>query len=281
MPDSPASPNAGTELKPWQKAKYIPEVRIDNAVSLRAFGMYDPGNKVAVLNYFDLKASRFDSPKKGPELRRKMGSDVRLILSCTGADKSLDSFSVKECDAAARAIGADAVTTPEDYMYDCDNPYPEFQQRSFLRAKSRTSDLVRISDRPYPLIGLVVGQDRVQQNNYMDFLARHGINDLAFPCSDYLKGGHLDTDLIDNFVQRCRMTGNWAVLLGIYSKRLLLRYRPPSFSNSAPCFDHAHDRSAGSCALDGPVPGAPANLPVERSLRSLHYYESLGSRWGA
>ena len=167
------------------------------------------------------------------------------------------------------------------YIYDCDNAHPEFQQRNFLRAKSRTSDFLRILDRTYALIGLVVGQDMVQQNNYMEFLARQGINDLAFPCSDYLKGGHLDTDLIDNFVRRCRMTGNWAILLGICSKRLLLRYRPPAFSNSAPCFEHAHDRSAGSCALDGSVPGAPANLPEERSLRSLQRYASLGARWGA
>lgn len=281
LPDLPAPLKDGAKLKPWHRATYIPEIRLDNAASLRAFQEYDPGNKVAVVNYFDLKESRFSSPKKAPELRQKIGSDTRLILSCTGADRNLEQFSVKECDVVARAVKADAVTTAEDFVYDCDDAHPEFQRGNFLRAKSRTSDLLRISDRPYDIIGLVSGQDRTQQDNYMDFLARKGIRDMAFPCSDYLKGGHPDTDLIDNFVRRYRETGNWAVLLGIQSKRLLLHYKPPSFSNSAPCFEHAHDRSAGNCALDGPVPGAPANLPVERCQSSLRRYASLGARWGA
>lgn len=281
MPGSRAPLGDGTGLKPWHETRYIPEIRLDNATSVRAFRGYDSGNKVIAVNYFNLKKSCFCSPKKGPELRRKIGPHSHLILICTGADRELDRFTVKEYDAAARAVGADAVTTPEDYVYDCDNAYPEFQHGNLLRAKSRTSDLLRIPNRPYPIIGLVTGQDRIQQDNYMDFLTRQGVNDLAFPCSDYLKGGHSDTGLIDNFVRRCRASGNWAVLLGISSTRLLLRYKPPSFSNSAPCFDHAYHRSAGNCALDGPVPGAPANLPVERCQDSLRHYASLGARWGA
>lgn len=281
MPEHRAPPSNGPALKPWQRATYIPEILLDDATSLRAFQQYHPDNKVAVVNYFGLKESRFSSPKKGPELRQKIGSDTRLILSCTGADRNLDQFSVKEYDVIARAVKADAVTTAEDFVYDCDDPHPEFQRGNFLRAKSRTSDLLRISNRPYDIIGLVSGQDMTQQDNYMDFLARKGIRDMAFPCSDYLKGGRPDADLIDNFVRRYRTTGNWAVLLGIHSKRLLLRYRPPSFSNSAPCFEHAHDRSAGNCALDGHVPGAPANHPVERCQSSLRRYASLGARWGA
>ena len=271
---------AGPGSRPWHGARYIPEIRIGDATPLQAFKMCEPSTKAAVVSYPDIEKSLPSNLKKVQELRRMIGPRGCLILSCTGADRALDRFSVEKYDAVARAIGADAVTTPDDYIYDCDNAYPEFQYRNLLRAKSRTSDLFRIQDRPYSLIGLAVGQDRTQQNNYMDFLARLGISDLAFPCGDYLKGGRPDTDLVDNFVRRCREYGNWAVLLGISSKRLLLRYGPPSFSNSTPCFAHAHHRSARSCALDGQS-GAPANLPVDRCLGILRHQESLGGRWGA
>ena len=281
MPATRVPCKSGRAARAWHKARYIPELRLgtNSPCVLRAFERCNMSPKVAVLNYFDLPRRLLDRPEKCTELREKTRNFDGIILSCVGRDGDLDRYTVKHCDAVARAIKADAVTTPDEYLYADDNAYRTFQARNFLRAKSRAAELVKIPDRAYSVIGLVIGKDAGQMDNYMDFLARRGIDDWAFPCGDYLKGAPAAVPAIGRFVRRIREEGRWAVFLGVSSRDRLLAYRPPAFSNLAPSYDPAYDRSAGNCILDWPFSRTPAKGFEERCLDTMNYYRGLGARW--
>lgn len=281
MPATKRASGSGLALKAWQGDRYIPELRLGTNASsvLSALGRSSASPRTVVLNHHDLPRQLLARPEKCGELRKKMRGIGRIILSSVGRDRDLDRYSVGHLDAVARAIGAHAVTTPDEYIYTSDDAHRTFQRRNFLRAKSRAAELVMIPDRPYSVIGLAIGNDKRHMDDYMDFLAQRGIRDWAFPCGDYLKSGPVDVPMIDHFLKRIRAEESWAVLLGISSKEHLLRYRPPAFSNLAPSFDPAHDRSDGSYVLDWPFTRTPAKGFEERCLDTLAYYRALGGRW--
>lgn len=281
MPATRTPCKSGRVARAWHMARYIPELRLGTNIPcvLRAFERCDMSPKVAVLNYFDLPRRLLRRPEKCAELREMTRSFDGTILSCVGRDNDLDRYSVEHFDAVARAIRADAVTTPDEYIYTDDNAYRTFQTRNFLRAKSRAAELAKIPDKTYSVIGLAIGKDAGQIDSYMDFLARRGIDDWAFPCGDYLKGSPAAVPVISHFVRRIREEGRWAVLLGVSSRDRLLGYRPPAFSNLAPSYDPAHDRSAGNYMFDWPFSRTPAKGLEERCLDTINYYNALGDRW--
>lgn len=281
MPSTRIRLKSGRAARAWHKARYIPELRqgTNGSRVLRAFEKCDVSPKVAVLNYFDLPRWLLRRPEKCAELREKTKNFDGVILSCVGRDNDLDRYSVEHYDAVARAIKADAVTTPDEYIYGDDDVHRTFQARNFLRAKSRSAALLKIPGKAYSVIGLAVGRDARQVDSYMDFLARRGVDDWAFPCGDYLKGAPATVPVISHFVRRVREEGSWAVLLGVSSKNRLLGYRPPAFSNLAPSYDPAHDRSDGNYIFDWPFSRTPAKKLEERCLDTMNYYKALGDRW--
>ena len=275
MPPPPAAWPPPTLAKPWHLTGFIPEMRLDNKIALEAFRRHVAYPKVAVLNYLHLPACMSAS-----SIRSKLGLLDALVLSCVGPDRALDRLSIERYDAAARTIGADAVVSPDDYIYACDDAHEVFQGMNLIRARKRALALLDMRRRPYSVIGLVAGRNKEQIRGSLEFLRDHGMRDCAFPCGDYLKGGRR-ADLIAPFVRQASDLRMWGLLLGVGWTDLLPRLGPPCFSNSEVCFGPAHDRAAKCRALDLP-PGhyPPPASSLDRHLACLDRNHALAGALG-
>lgn len=220
--------------------------------ALEAFRLYGATPKAAVLNYLHFPTS-LSVPDLARRIQSRLGRVDSLLLSCVGPDRSLNRFSVQRYDEVARAIGAAAVVSPDDYIYDCDVAHEVFQAENLARARRRARYLLDAPDRPYSVIGLAAGRTEGEIRGSLEFLQGHGARDCAFPCGDYLKGGRKKA-LIRSFVRQARELGMQSLLLDIACPDLLMQINPSWFSNSEICFEPAHGQTA---AVEGFEPLAP------------------------
>ena len=277
-PPSQAPSIPATMSKPWHLAGFIPEMRLDNDIALEAFRRCDAIPKIAILNYLHLPAN-LSRPNLALRIRSRLGRLDVLVLTCVGLDRSLDRLPIRRYDAAARAIGADAVVSPDDYIYSCDDPFGVFQGGNLMRARKRALDLLDMPGRPYSVIGLASGRNTEQIRGSLRFLRGHGVLDCAFPCGDRLKGGRR-TALIASFVREARDLRMWGLLLGAAWPDLVRKLGPPCFSNSEVCFGPAHDRAAKSSAVKMPQGYPPPASPLDRHLACLSRNYALAGAMG-
>lgn len=225
--------------KPWHSEKFIPEIRFrDRKYSLKAWRNVKRSSKVLILNYLDLKAGFL---RKLASIRKLVGKESVIILSCVGKDKSLDKLKMKDYCKAAEVLDAKAVISPDDYIYRIDYRYFTYQNHYFGRALERTEKLIDEAKDRFSVIGLVVWANKYHINLYVKRLKEYGIEDFACACGDALRRGHKKEALADIqlFMKNCG--NNWKLLLGIDSRNLLLKLRPSAFSSSAWSFYAAHN----------------------------------------
>ena len=258
----------------------MPQVYPKNYVSLEAFRQHNARPKVCAVGYFDLPRPSYRSGAWADDLKARLGPLDGLVLTCVGPDKNLDDFSAPDYHKAAVLVGASAVTTPDEYIYREDDPYPESQRKSYARAKARAAEVVRNADGRYSVIGLAVGKDERQVTGYMDFLANMGVRDQAFPCGDYIKGGRPYLPLARAFARHAREKGLWDLALGIGSYRLLKQTKIRHFSNSNALFRPPRKW----LYTDQPFGGAPQ--PPREQVARAHYkkrldkYDAIGDKLG-
>lgn len=256
------------DAAPWHQTRFIPELRTSNRTALEAFRRYEASPKVAILNYCDLPKNLSDLGRAA-RLRSMLGHVDALLLVCVGRDRKLDGLSIQHYDAVARLIGADAVVSPDDYIYECDGAHSMFQAGRLMRARKRALDLLGMPQRPYSVIGSAPGRDGAEIGGSLRFLLDRGIRDCAFPCGDHLKGGRYEA-LVKSFVRQARGLHMWSLLLGISWPDLLRRLAPSCFSNSEASFGPPHDRAVGCQTLDLPPGLAPPASSLDRHLACLN-----------
>ena len=272
-PPLPAPYFPVTDAKPWHLTRFIPELRRLNRTSLEAFRRYKASPKVAILNYYDFP-QKVPDPAWTLKLRSKIGCVDALLLDCVGRDRKLDRLSIRHYDKVARAIGADAVLSPDDYIYNCDSACAIFQAGNLIRSRRRALLLHDMPQRRYSVIGVVAGKDAEEIGASLRFLLDHGIHDCAFPCGDYLKGGRR-TALAESFVRQAQELRMWSLLLGAAWPAFLLRLNPSCFSNSKAFFGPAYGRAARSQKLNLPPGSPPPASPSARPLACLNMSRSL------
>ena len=261
------------DAAPWHQTRFIPELRSSNRTALEAFRRYEASPKVAILNYCDLPKNLSD-PGRAARLRSMLGHVGALLLVCVGRDRKLDGLSIQHYDYVARLIGADAVVSPDDYIYECDSAHSMFQAGHLMRARKRALDLLGMPQRPYSVIGSAPGRDGAEIGGSLQFLLDHGVRDCAFPCGDHLKGGRYKV-LAQSFVRRARGMRMWSLLLGVSWPDLLRSLAPSCFSNSEASFGPPHDRAVGSQTLDLPSGQAPPATSLDRHLACLNRNRDL------
>lgn len=242
-------------------------MRLDNDVALEAFRLHNAAPKVAILNYLHLSA-KLSGPSLARHIQARLGRTDALLLSCVGPDRRLDRFSIRRYDETARAIGAAAVVSPDDYIYACDDAYEAFQSKNLMRARKRALGLLGVPGRPYSVIGLAAGGSAEQIRGSLRFLQDHGVRDCAFPCGDYLKGGRRKA-LIKSFVRQARELQMRSLLIGTACSSLLLQLNPSWFSNSEVCFGPAHERTAADPSLEPLAPLPPEPRALDRHAACL------------
>ena len=258
----------------------MPQVYPKNYDSLEAFRRHGARPKVCTVSYFDLPRPSHESGAWAGDLRARLGPLDGLVLTCVGPDEDLDDFSAPDYHETAILVGASAVTTPDEYIYREDDPYPESQRKSYARAKARAAEVVRNAGGRYSVIGLAVGKDERQVTGYMDFLAGMGVRDQAFPCGDYIKGGRPYLPLARAFARHAREKGLWDLALGIGSYRLLRQTGIRRFSNSNALFRPPRKW------FDTDQPFGDAPRPTREQVvrayykRRLDKYVAIGDRLG-
>ena len=275
-PQTPCPPTA--VAPPWHRARFIPEMCLYNRTALEAFRRHNATPKVALLNYFHLPAQQ-SGQDLGRRIRSRLGRVDALLLSCVGPDRSLDRLSIRRYDETARAIGADAVVSPDDYIYACDDAYRAFQAGNLARARKRTLDLLDMPRRPYSVIGLAAGSSEKQIRGTLEFLRDNSVHECAFPCGDHLKGGRR-TALIKSFARQARELQMRSLLLGASCPSLLLQLNPSQFSNSEVCFGPAHDRAAVDRGLEPLAPPPPDPSHLARCMACLARNHALAGALG-
>lgn len=227
--------------KPWHFAKFIPEIRFsDRKYSLKAWRNTRHLPRVLILNYLDLKKSGF--LRKLTSVKKLLGKDSDIILSCVGEDRLLDKLSIEDYCKTAEALDAEAVISPDDYIYRIDFRYPTYQNYHFRRALERTETLIERAKDRFSIIGLVVWANKHHIHLYVERLKERGVEDFACACGDALKRGRRRESLADIklFMKQCG--DSWQLLLGIDSKAILLKLRPHAFSSSGWSFYATRDK---------------------------------------
>ena len=236
--------NSNVDFKencPWYFCDFIAEIPLGSKNTRRAFQMFEPDFKVAIINYFDAKNRGYFNKNK--DVREELGYPDALILSGIGNDHDLEKVTAEEYHEAALKIKADAVTTIDDYVYSNDNDFPNFQLRNLTRIRSRTKTLIDLSENKYSILGLVVGKNIDQIQNIMKFFASCQISDFVFPCGDYLKNNcNPNLKLIETFLNMTKDLEGWNLLLGVDSPKILSKLKFNCFASTQWSFDAHHNR---------------------------------------
>jgi len=226
----------GYPKKPWHSTRFIPEIRFrDRKYSLEAWKNTKHFPRVLILNYLDLKKSGFLGKLKS--VKKLLGEDSVILLSCVGEDRLLDNLRTEDYCKVAELLEAEAIISPDDYIYRIDFRYPTYQNHHFARALERTETLIEKTKDRFSIIGLVVWANKYHIHLYVERLKECGVEDFACACGDTLKRGCKRDALADIklFMKHCG--NNWQLLLGINSKVTLLKLRPHAFSSSGWSFD--------------------------------------------
>jgi len=227
--------------KPWHLCTFIPELRFrDRQISIKAWQSCTASPRVVIINYYDLKSVGLQ--KRPTKVRNSLGKDDVIILSCVGKDNDIDRLSVEDYFETALNLGAEALITPDDYIYKIDSPHPAYQTHHFRRALERSEALLELAKDEFSVIGLVIGANENQISLFADRLKERGVTDFACACGDMLKRGKRRESLADIalFIKYC--TNGWKLLLGVESRRVLLKLKPDAFSSSAWSISAAHNR---------------------------------------
>lgn len=227
--------------KPWHRCSFIPELRFrDRQISIKAWQNCKVSPRVVILNYYDLKSAGLI--KKPDKVKSSLREDDIVILSCVGKDNDLDRLSVKDYFQTAQRLDAKAIITPDDYIYKIDHRYPAYQAHHFRRALERSETLLKLADGKFHVIGLVVGANEDQISLFINRFRERGVNDFACACGDMIKRSRIRQSLADIriFIKHC--VNSWKLLLGIDSRKMLLKLKPDAFSSGEWSFYACHNK---------------------------------------
>ncbi len=222
--------------------QFIPELRLRDKFSLSAFQKATLQPKAIIVNFCELMRIG-KLPSRIAMLRRALSGVSPLILSAVGRDDLLDELDVRLYHKAAIELGADWVISPDDYVYQADSGYSFYQNAHFSRALRRTLALTRFARGKYRVVGLVIGSDFYQLQEFVRTVAERGVNTFAYPCGDLLKrvkNPKNTLNQIAEFVQCVKDSTHRTLLLGIDSPRLVRQLRPNMWASAGWSFDASH-----------------------------------------
>lgn len=219
--------------------EFIAELRLRDKFSLSAFQKAPMQPKAAIVNFCELmQIGKLHS--RIAMLRRALKGVSPLILSAVGRDDLLDELDVRLYHKTALELGADWVISPDDYVYQADSEYPFYQNAHFSRALRRTFALVKFARRKYRVVGLAIGSDFSQLQEFVRTVAELDVNTFAYPCGDLLKRAKNPRNTINGiaeFVQFLKESNYRTLLLGVHSPRILRRLRPNMWASAGWSFD--------------------------------------------
>jgi hypothetical protein len=227
--------------KPWHLCSFIPELRFrDRQISIRAWQNCKASPRVVILNYYDLKSVGL--LKRPEKVKSSLGENDIIILSCVGKDNDLDELSVESYFETAQKLGVKAIITPDDYIYKIDSRYVAYQAHHFRRAIERSETLIKLAGDQFNIIGLIVGANEYQISLFVNRLKERGVTDFACACGDIIKRSRIKESLADirASIKHCKK--DWKLLLGIDSRKILLKLNPDAFSSGEWSFYACHNK---------------------------------------
>lgn len=235
-------PSLRANIEDDPKTQFIPELRLRDRFSLSAFEMAPLQPKAVIVNFCELmQIGRLEEHLA--LLKGALRGVSPVILSAVGRDDILDELNVRLYHKAAVKLQADGVISPDDYVYEADGGYSFYQNAHFSRALSRTHALTRFGKGKYQVIGLAIGSNLFQLQEFVHAVAEQGVDTFAYPCGDILKGmknAKHTLQEIAAFVRYLKDSHYRSMLLGIDSPPLLRRFRPNVWSSSGWSYDAAH-----------------------------------------
>jgi hypothetical protein len=226
--------------------RFVPEVLVRNKAASDALKMTPNRPRVIMFNYHDLKAGGFPNSScrsYAQDLVAELDNPV-IILNSIGADRHLDNFDTIDYCNVAEKLGAKYVLSPDDYIYASDDKFPTFQNFSYLRTLVRTKKLIRLADGRFEPIGLVLGRSDNKMEYFYSKLKEYGISKFAFSCGDLLKARSRDSHRpIFKFLEICRRSNAWHVLVGIHSSKYLRAMVPHCYASNEWSMAASHFRA--------------------------------------
>ncbi len=222
--------------------EFIAELRLRDKFSLSAFQQAPLQPKAVIVNFCELmQIGKLHS--RIAMLRHALNGVSPLILSAVGRDYILDELDVRLYHKAAIELGADWVISPDDYVYQADSRYSFYQNAHFSRALRRTLGLIKFARGKYRVVGLAIGSDFSQLQDFVRTVAEQGVNTFAYPCGDLLKRMKNPKNTliqIAEFVMYARDSNYRTLLLGIDSPRLVRQLSPDMWASAGWSFDASH-----------------------------------------
>jgi hypothetical protein len=177
-------------------------------------------------------------------LRERLDPCDLLILDAVDRDPLLDELDVEDFHQTAVNLEADAVISPDEYLYDADMGHPAHYAH-FSRAIRRTIDLVDQSEGKFSIIGLVTASNWIQFSEYVTAVRNEGVTRFAFALGDLLKRGPNVRHVLYELRKYLRFLNDsqlYSLLLGVSSHKIVRDLRPNYWSNSEWSFEAFHNR---------------------------------------
>jgi len=184
------------------------------------------------VDYFSLRGALSLYHKALEEgIHAALGFDGRITIVLVGKDWELDRLDISKYAQDVKKMGADAVSTPDDYTYITDPPL--YRMSRISNSLNRTRDM--ISQLPgVELVGVVKGSTRMEIEFHIERLMSLGIKVMAFPCSEYMEAKRYTEPAI--FVRICKDRGLPSWVMGANSLGVMRSLGADCYSGTGWCY---------------------------------------------
>jgi hypothetical protein len=175
-------------------------------------------------------------------IKQALGFKGTVIGVLIGDNSALDSLKVDSYVADVRAMGFDAATTYDDYLYVED---PENYRWSRIHNLLRKAERIVSGRLDCEIIGLAKGTNRDEISFCLRHLKDLGLNKVVFPCSGHVKLNMHST--VRNFCKLARDQEMWPWLIGINSIHRMRLYDAGAYTGKA----WSYGAARGQAYVDG------------------------------
>lgn len=224
--------NHFVEFPSWtEQFRIIPLVKVTDRKALWYF-WEDVRYDIIAVDYLALRKNRrLHTAALSQGIKKALGFNGTCLSVLVGDNWLLDHTPVKQYFDDVTAMGFDAATTHDDYVY-WDDPVDHRFHR-IHKTLDRARELTRLNPR-FDVIGIVKGSTRNEIEFCVDRLADMNIRMIAFPCSELAFERRLKD--VREFLRYGDELKLWRLLIGIGSPQNMWRFDADCFSSSKWCY---------------------------------------------
>lgn len=183
---------------------------------------------VLAINFLDVLARKglYDCALENG-IKETLGYNGKCVAIIVGPNWRLYRIKIKKCVSEIEAMGFDASTTLDDYVYQ-DDP-PDYSWNRVQHCLDKANEMMRL-DPSFDIVGTVKGSSDSQVRFCIDRLVEMGLNHMMFPCSELV--GERNHSEILSFMRYTKLNRIWSWLIGVGSPRLIRRFAADCSSTS-------------------------------------------------